>query len=376
MRNVIGVFLCLLLAVPCGAKTIIVDAGGAAGYDNIQEAIDKAKDGDVIVVNSGIYKGKGNRNIDFHGKAITVRSFDPNDWKVVATTVIDANGSGNVITFDSGEDANSVLKGFTIRNGKRGIYCCEASPTIARCIITDNEKSRRGGGMYNEEESSPTVTSCVFVGNTANDGGGMANWDSSPTVINCVFYNNTAGSDGGGMVNEDSSPTVINCTFFGNDANDDGGGICNEDGSDPKLYNCIFWGNDADDDGGEIYNSDSKPTFSYCDIEGDLNGSKCGRDASEDGGHNDNDDPEFVDDDDPDGVDDIWGTSDDGLIPTDDDIVDGGDNDIIKEKGITTDIKGDDRIIDGEVDMGAYERKSVSRRPKRPKGRPKRLKRP
>jgi hypothetical protein len=376
MRNVIGVFLCLLLAIPCGAKTIIVDAGGAVGYDNIQEAIDKAKDGDVIVVNSGIYKGKGNANIDFRGKAITVRSFDPDDWKVVAATVIDANGSGNVVTFESREDVNSVLKGFTITNGDRGIYCRRASPTIANCVITDNKKSSRGGGMYNNKKSSPAVTSCVFVGNTADVGGGMANWDgSSPTVINCVFYNNTADSDGGGMANEESSPTVINCTFFGNDANDNGGGIYNEDGSKAKLYNCIFWGNDASGEGGEIYNDGSKPTFSYCDIEGKLNGSKCGRDVSEDEGHNEDEDPKFVDKHDPNGDDNIWGTSDDGLIPTNEDIIDEGDDDIVKEKGITTDIKGDARRSGGTVDMGAYERKSVSRRPKRPKGRPRRPKR-
>jgi hypothetical protein len=322
-------------------------------YTSINTAIDEANSADEIVLSKGSYY----ESIDFDGKAITVRSEDPNDWEVVAATIIDANGSGNVVTFDSNEDANSVLKGFTITGGGRGIYCSGASPTISKCIVTGNATTGDGGGMYNVSSSSPTVTNCFFVGNTASsDGAGMCNDDGScPVVVNCVFYDN-AGDDGGGMYNEDDSlPTVINCTFFANDADDDGGGICNWDGCDATLYNCIFWGNTAQGGDGEIYNHDSEPTFSYCDIEGSLNGDKCGGDDSNDGGHNDNDYPEFVNSSDPNGADDTWGTSDDGLIPTEEDVVDEGDDDTVDEYDIETDIKGDDRIIDNHVDMGAYE---------------------
>jgi hypothetical protein len=65
--------------------------------------------------------GTNNRDLDFHGKAITVRSTNPNDPTVVAATVIDCQGtpSNSHIGFDfhSGEGASSLLFGLTITNG-------------------------------------------------------------------------------------------------------------------------------------------------------------------------------------------------------------------------------------------------------------------
>jgi hypothetical protein len=70
---------------------------------------------------------------------ITLRGTDPNDWEVVGNTIIDANGSASdVMLFNSGEDANFVLAGLTIRNGYNRVYCSETSPTIMNCIIEDN----------------------------------------------------------------------------------------------------------------------------------------------------------------------------------------------------------------------------------------------
>ena len=58
----------------CQAVTFTVDDDGPADFNNIQAAIDDANDGDEIVVADGTYTGPGNRDIDFKGKAITVRS--------------------------------------------------------------------------------------------------------------------------------------------------------------------------------------------------------------------------------------------------------------------------------------------------------------
>jgi len=100
----------------------------------------------------------------------------------------------------------------------------------------DTNDADRGGGMYNEDSSSPVVTNCTFSGNTASQGGGMYNEDSSsPVVTNCTFSGNTAA--GGGMGNLGSSPT---------------------------LTNCIFWGDTPD----EIANMGSTPAVNYCDVQG------------------------------------------------------------------------------------------------------------
>jgi len=70
-----GLFIvCVLLAVPCAARTITVKTDGSGDYPTIQAAINDSNDGDEFVVADGVYTGNGNRDIDFFGKAITVRS--------------------------------------------------------------------------------------------------------------------------------------------------------------------------------------------------------------------------------------------------------------------------------------------------------------
>ncbi|MHC4260316.1 MAG: right-handed parallel beta-helix repeat-containing protein, partial [Planctomycetota bacterium] len=335
-------------------------------YSSIQSAIDNGTDGDVIEVAAGMHY----ESIDFKGKSITVRSFDPNDWEVVQETIIDANGGETTVYFGNSEGADSVLKGFKITGGaSAGVYCSGASPTIGNCLITLN--GREGGddeygGMYNYGGASPDVTNCVFSYNDAEIGGGMYNRESSPTVTNCVFYSNEAEEeDGGGMCNDRSSPTIINCTFYENECEyGRGGAIYNHEDSDATVSNCIFWNNRAKG-GEEIYNKDSQPTFSYCCIRGGLNGSRCGGDASINGRGNINDNPGFYDHSNPAGADRIWGTSDDGLRPVGDSpCIDSGDNSAISEP---SDIAGNTRKTDAAntrdtgngtapiIDMGAYE---------------------
>ncbi len=93
-------------------------------YPRIQAAIDAGVNRDVVIVASGTYTGDGNRDLDFLGKAIMVRSVDPDDPNVVASTVINAGGnsgdSHRGFNFHSGEGAESVVAGLTIRSAFRG----------------------------------------------------------------------------------------------------------------------------------------------------------------------------------------------------------------------------------------------------------------
>jgi len=111
----------LAMAQIVPGRTIYVDANGLADFNNIQAAIDDANDGDTVIVNPGTYTGDGNRDIDFLGKASTVRSTDPNNPNIVATTIIDCNGTQEDphrgFYFHNNEDANSVLVGLTITGG-------------------------------------------------------------------------------------------------------------------------------------------------------------------------------------------------------------------------------------------------------------------
>ncbi len=331
-----------------------------ANVNTIQRAIWATISGDTIEVSQGTYY----EVVDFNGVSCTLTGADPNDWEVVADTVIDANDpNGYVITFENSEDTNSILTGFTITGGNLGIYCDGSSPVISNCLITDNNSTNGGAGMYNVN-SSPAVTNCFFVNNDANYGGGVYDINSSSTFTSCVFAGNTASEDGGAIYDVNSSPLLINCTFSGNSAVGDGGGMYSCGTSEPNVINCIFWDNQADSDGNEIYNADSAdPNFRFCDIEGCGGSSSWDPNFGSDDGNNIDIDPNFADTNDFAGPDGVFGTYDDGLgFWIDSPCVDAADGNAAPE----TDITGTGRVDISDVndtgtgdpnyaDIGAYE---------------------
>ena len=199
-----------------------------SGKPSIQAAIDDptCTDGDFVIVGSGTYdEMEGFYNVDFKGLAITVMSAGGPEQCIIIP------GSGNQgFIFQSGEDANSVLYGFTIKQATGNIngaavHCSASSPTITDCIIQDNS-AEYGGGIYCEA-SSPTIIDCNITNNLAvYQGGGIYCWNSSPSFTNCNINNNSAigpgniGGLGGGIYCEDfSSLTITDCIISDNDAN-------------------------------------------------------------------------------------------------------------------------------------------------------------
>ena len=245
-------------------------------YPSIQAAIDDASQGDTVWVADGTYTDEGNFDIDFKGKAITVRSENGPE-----NCIIDCQRERRGFDFHNGEDKNSVLDGFTIANGfatesgGAAIRCTASSPTITNCIIVGNSAKDYGGGMYNSYNSNPTLINCTFSENSAEstvsmlgNGGGMCNMvNSSPTLTNCTFSGNSASYSGAGMYNyQGSSPTLIKCTFSANSAKH-GGGMYNSYDSDPTLTNCTFSENSAEY-GGAMKNYESAPTLINCTLTG------------------------------------------------------------------------------------------------------------
>jgi len=386
-------------------------------YDNIQDGIDDANASDVIVVTIGTHAGDGNRDIDFGGKPLTLRSIDPADTDVVASTVINCEGSESDphrgFYFHNVEDANSIVEGLTITNGAGkyeggGILCVNSSPTISNCIIFNNFSAGRGGGIHCRYNSSPTISNCIINNNTATRGygGGICCWvDSSPVVINCIINNNSAqgyhhgggvccmdGSDavvigcvvsgnyaghrGGGLYAYWCNPVFINCTVVGNIA-EEGGGLGSFREANPELINCILRDNRTTLCGPEIalintnrvWPSDI-PTWmavSYSDIEGGEAGACVDENCTlywETG--NINSDPCFAEAG-------YWHENDTPEDPNDDyyivgnyhlrpasACVDSGTNSSLEE-WFVLDYDGDERIIDGSkdgqaiVDMGVDE---------------------
>lgn len=165
-------------------------------YTRIRYAIQEAQDGDILIVSPGLYR----ETIRFTGKAITLRSFDPNDSSITAATLVSSDSQ--VIVFDQEEGPDSVLAGITITGGQIGIQCSAANPTITHCRILQNSVT----GIDLSQESAPRIAHCIIA---ANGGPGMAMHSFSsgrretkynkPEIVNCTIVQNEGPGILGGM---------------------------------------------------------------------------------------------------------------------------------------------------------------------------------
>jgi len=161
-------------------------------FATIQEQIDTANDGDVILIEPGTYT----ENINFNGKNVTVRSTGGPE-----VTIIDGNQNGTCVIINSGENESAVLDGFTLTNGSG----------------TQGVTARIGGGLIVQNSSHPTLLNLIITGNTAivgDDpaGGGISiGTGSNPYLENIVVSNNTSGW-GGGISIYQCSPTLHTVT--------------------------------------------------------------------------------------------------------------------------------------------------------------------
>jgi hypothetical protein len=258
-------------------------------YSTIQEAIDAAITGDTVMVRDGTYLLAA--ALDFIGKAITVKSENGVD-----SCILDGQAAHSVVSFHSGEGNNSLLQGFTIRNGKAqmggGIYIDSSSPTITECNISANTAYHHpatavtayayGGGIYSIG-SSPKIRDCKITGNQSDSfggwsgvygrypaisyGAGIYTNGGSPEITDCIIDGNTAviserhSAYGGGIYSTASSPSLINTTITNNSVASvsdisQGGGFYSVTGS-PLMINCIIASNSAKEGGGVYFNQSS-----------------------------------------------------------------------------------------------------------------------
>lgn len=186
-------------------------------FGTIQEAINAAETNCEIIIAPGIYV----ENLTIDGKfGLILRSSNPEDPFVVASTIIDGNGTGAVIKLEGKLSSRLTITGLTIQNGHNRIgagisgnneflvienniikqnVSTYAGGGVAECIGTlknnilfENYALTYGGGV---EFFTGTIESNIITTNTATSGGGIHSGNG------VIQYNDISGNHGGGISN-------------------------------------------------------------------------------------------------------------------------------------------------------------------------------
>jgi hypothetical protein len=250
--------VCVFIFVSSSAQAKIIHV--PSDSSTIQKGINGAVNGDTVLVAEGTYY----EHINFNGKAILVKS-----EKGAESTIINKLYGGlPIMVFNSGEDTNSVIDGFTVQNadnstGEGGAFCClnSSSPTIRNNIIKNNKGGTFGGGIYCNN-SSPTIQRNVIKENIAFDGGGIACYtNSSPVIEDNTIIGNTTSVWGGGIFCYVNSSPIINDNILMNNYAANGGGIGCLYYSSPSITGNLLIENDASAGGAIICVTSSSPVI-------------------------------------------------------------------------------------------------------------------
>jgi len=384
MNLLASLIIIVVLALPAGAATLYVDVNSpnptppyadlTTAAVGIQDAVDAAANGDLILVNDGYYQ---------EGFRATKTGISPVNAAVQTNRVVIAKGltvqslNGPTATYISGSGLyrcvcltnGATLSGFTLTGGAAGYVETITLPpghtttktiagdgggvsggtfgggTVSNCVLTANTATDEGGGAYDV-----TLVNCLLTGNFATLGGGAAECtliscnvtaNTTPTTgvngpadpepnsgggvyagsaINCVIAQNSAWQGGGC-----AGGRLVNCTIVNNSA-----GFCGGISSpaSTSVINCIVYDNTAgtnDNFGGANISLEYSCTFPM-----PASGAGCFTNN-----------PLFVD---------FWGG--DYHLQATSPCINAGLNGAITNR---TDLDGNPRISDGTVDIGAYE---------------------
>ncbi|GHB53087.1 choice-of-anchor Q domain-containing protein [Persicitalea jodogahamensis] len=212
---------------------------------------------------------------------------------------------------------------------------------IDNCQFMKNSTAGTGGALFTTGNDCE-ITNSIFKNNNSLLGGGALQFGGNLVASNCLFQNNT--SSFGGAVNIGSgTPRFYNCSFLGNSANayqnnniKGGAALYNRGNGSPQLVNCALWDNNGANTFDYEAGSGVLATVTYSVLDASVTGYTSGL-----GGITYikvNQSP-FISD-------------TDARLRPGSPAIDAGLN---SANSTTTDLAGNQRIINGTIDMGAYE---------------------
>jgi predicted outer membrane repeat protein len=242
--------------------------------------------------------------------------------------------SGNIITHNT-----------AYYNGGGLAVKTNCSPQITGNTISYNFATELGGGCYsNDTNVFPSIIANMICNNRASNGGGLYDGNPDFRLINNIICNNYADI-GGAIYNGLTGSTAIyvNNTICNNNANQAGGVQCNS--SSLQLVNNIIFGNTAlSGEMEQIGVGMGAPIVTYCNVQDGYGGLD-----------NIVENPSFIAPTYESGTDCDATNADWSIDPFSSACINTGKPNTAGLGLPATDFAGNDRIIDGRIDIGAFE---------------------
>ncbi|MBL8878844.1 MAG: hypothetical protein JNG88_06955 [Phycisphaerales bacterium] len=241
----------------------------ADAFNDLQDALTAANDGDQIWIAAGVYTPAppgGSRDAAFElktgvavfgGFAGFEATLSERDWEVNSALLC------GDLNFDDGPDFSNrednsyqVVRAVNLGPGARldGVWVI-AGHADGPGFGAVPESRDQGSGM-NVYDCAPLIENCTFTLNWSVNHGAL-NDHGGATLVNCEFRNNYSADFGAGLyVHHYSETRAFHCRFIDNYAVNHGAGTYSRSQDGALLENCV-WINNRADRGAGMYNAPS-----------------------------------------------------------------------------------------------------------------------
>lgn len=256
-----ALFLLALVSAPSSSRAVTLRVSPAGpGFAPLQDALEKARYGDVVLVEPGTYTER----IELPS-GVTLRSVDGS-----GTTILRGDGVGSVVLVRDA-DSLTALDGFTIMGGGAlalpewnasgggGVVSSRSDVRIRNCVFRANRLPGKKdvGGAIAVFGGHVLIENNRFEGNSANRGGALF-IKGVARIRGNVFQGNRCMRHGGAILVEKGNAEIERNIFTNNYAGW-GAGVCVSHLTRAVVRRNTFVANRAHQWGGAIFVYDSEP---------------------------------------------------------------------------------------------------------------------